>query len=196
LNLHLPSPSPSKGEGACLPAPVPTAGGVGRGGAKLAGKEEFLFMEENTERRPAERILIWFLLALSLFVFVVAWLMPHETLSSSGAFPVFIGSVMILSVLRILWKERKVFASWKWHEELSLIQPFMLPWEVASYIGVLVVYIVVTSSLGFWVSSYLFLVGSFLLLKGARPIKALIIGIGMLVVIWLLFQYIFRIILW
>jgi hypothetical protein len=163
---------------------------------KLAGKEEFLFMEENTERRPGERIVIWFLLALSLFVFVVAWLMPRETLSSSGAFPLFIGSVMILSVLRILWKERKVFASWKWREELSLIQPFVLPWEVASYIGVLVVYIVVTSSLGFWVSSYLFLVGSFLLLKGARPIKALIIGIGMLVVIWLLFQYIFRIILW
>ena len=153
-------------------------------------------MEENTERRPGERIVIWFLLALSVFVSVVAWLMPRETLSSSGAFPLFIGSVMILSVLRILWKERKVFASWKWREELSLIQPFVLPWEVASYIGVLVVYIVVTSSLGFWVSSYLFLVGSFLLLKGARPIKALIIGIGMLVVIWLLFQYIFRIILW
>ena len=153
-------------------------------------------MEENTERRPGERIVIWFLLALSLFVFVVAWLMPHETLSSSGAFPLFIGSVMILSVLRILWKERKVFASWRWREELSLIQPFVLPREVASYTGVLVVYIVVTSSLGFWVSSYLFLVGSFLLLKGARPIKALIIGIGMLAVIWLLFQYIFRIILW
>ena len=153
-------------------------------------------MEENTERRPGERILIWFLLALSVFVSVVAWLMPRETLSSSGAFPLFIGSVMVLSVLRILWKERKVFASWKWREELGLIQPFVLPKEVSSYIVVLVVYIVVTSSLGFWVSSYLFLVGSLLLLKGARPVKALIIGVVTLAVIWLLFQYIFRIILW
>jgi uncharacterized membrane protein len=53
-----------------------------------------------------------------------------------------------------------------------------------------------TSSLHFWISAYLFLVGSFLLLKGARPIKALIIGVVMLAVTWLLFQYIFRIILW
>jgi putative tricarboxylic transport membrane protein len=153
-------------------------------------------MEETIERRPGERILIWFLLALSLFVSVAAWLMPRETLSSSGAFPLFIGSVMALSVLRILWKERKVFASWKWREELGLIQPFVLPKKVTSYIVVLVIYIVVTSSLGFWISSYLFLVGSLLLLKGARPVKALIIGVVTLAVIWLLFQYIFRIILW
>jgi hypothetical protein len=163
---------------------------------KLAGKGEFLTMEGNTERKPGERILTWFLLALSLSVVVAAWRMPHETLSSSGAFPLFIGSVMILSVLRVLWKEWKVFASWKWREERSLIQPFVLPREVSFYIGVLVVYIVVTVSLGFWISSYLFLVGSFLMLKGARLFKALIIGVVMLAVIWLLFQYIFRIILW
>jgi len=153
-------------------------------------------VEEDTKRKPGERILTWFLLAVSLFVLVNAWRMPHETLSSSGAFPFFIGSVMILSVLRVLWKEWKVFASWKWREEFSLIQPFVMPREVASYIGVLVVYILVTSSLGFWVSSYLFLVGSFLLLKGARPVKGLIIGVVMLAIIWLLFQYIFKIILW
>lgn len=153
-------------------------------------------MEENTERRPGERILIWFLLVLSLFVFVASWLMPHDTLSSSGAFPLFIGSVMILSVLRILWKERKVFASWKWGEEIGQAKPFVFPREVFVYIVVLVLYILLLYPLHFWVSSYLFLVGSFLLLKGAKPVKALIIGAGMLVVIWFLFQYIFRIILW
>jgi len=165
-------------------------------GVKLTGKGEFLTMEGNTERKPGERILTWFLLALSLFVLVNAWRMPHETLSSSGAFPLFIGSVMILSVLRVLWKEWKVFASWKWGDERSLIQPFVLPKEVIAYIVVLVLFMLLTSSLGFWISSYLFLVGSFLLLKGARPVKALIIGVVMLAIIWLLFQYIFRIILW
>jgi hypothetical protein len=153
-------------------------------------------MEENTERRPGERILMWFLLALSLFVFVAAWLMPRHTLSDSGAFPLFIGSVMILAVLRILWKERRVFASWKWSEEIVQVKPFMLPREVLAYIVVLVLYILLLYPLHFWVSSYLFLVGSFLLLKGAKPVKALIIGAGMLVVIWFLFQYIFRIMLW
>jgi len=153
-------------------------------------------MEENTERKPGERFLIWFLLALSLFILITAWFMPGRSLSDSGAFPLFIGSVMILSVLRILWKERKIFSSWKWREERVLIKPFVFPKEVLVYIGVLVLFMLLTNVLHFWVSAYLFMVGSFLLLKGARPVKALIIGTVMLAVIWLLFQYIFRIILW
>ncbi len=153
-------------------------------------------MEENTERRPGERFLMWFLLALSLFVFIVAWFMPHESFSSMGAFPLFIGAVMFLSILRIVWKERKVFASWQWKEELSKIKPFVFTKLVVAYIGVLVLYILLLNPLHFWVASYLFLVGSFLLLKGAKIVRALIIGAGMLAVIWFLFQYIFRIVLW
>ena len=153
-------------------------------------------MEENTERRPGERFLMWFLLALSLFVFVVAWQMPHDSFSSMGAFPLFIGAVMFLSILRILWKERKVFASWQWKEEIYAIKPFVFPMQVVAYIVVLVLYILLLYPLHFWVSSYLFLVGSFLLLKGAKLVRGLIIGAITLTVIWLLFQYIFRIVLW
>jgi hypothetical protein len=153
-------------------------------------------MENNAERKPGERFFIWFLLALSLFIFIAAWLMPRRTLSDSGTFPLFIGFIMILAVLRILWKERKIFASWKWKEEGPLIQPYVFPQDVTVYIAVLVAYILVTGYMGFWVSSYIFLVGSFLLLKGAKPVRALITGAVMLAVIWLLFQYIFRIILW
>ena len=153
-------------------------------------------MEEKIERKPGERFLMWFLLALSLFIFIVAWLMPHDSFSSSGAFPLFIGAVMFLSILRILWKERKVFASWEWKEELSQTKPFAFPRQVVAYIVVLVLYILLLNPLHFWVGSYLFLVGSFLLLKGANLLRGMIIGAGMLVVIWLLFQYIFRIVLW
>ena len=153
-------------------------------------------MEENTERKPGERFLMWFLVALSLFVFIVAWYMPHESYASMGAFPLFIGAVMFLSILRILWKERKVFASWQWKEELAQASPFAFPKLVVAYIGVLVLYILLLNPLHFWVASYLFLVGSFLLLKGAKIVRALIIGAIMLAVIWFLFQYIFRIVLW
>jgi hypothetical protein len=153
-------------------------------------------MEENTERKPGERFLMWFLLALSLFVFIVAWLMPHDSFSSSGAFPLFIGAVMFLSILRIVWKERKVFASWQWKEEVTEIEPFVFPKQVVSYIVILVLYILLLDPLHFWVSSYLFLVSSFIFLKGAKLLKGLMIGAIMLAVIWLLFQYIFRIVLW
>jgi hypothetical protein len=153
-------------------------------------------MEEKIERKPGERFLMWFLLALSLFIFIVAWQMPHDSFSSMGAFPLFIGAVMFLSILRILWKERKVFASWQWKEEISQAKPFAFPRQVVAYIVVLVLYILLLNPLHFWVGSYLFLVGSFLLLKGANLLRGMIIGAVMLAVIWLLFQYIFRIVLW
>lgn len=153
-------------------------------------------MENNTERKPGERFFIGFLLALSLFILITAWFMPRRTLSDSGTFPLFIGFIMILAVLRIFWKERKIFASWKWKEEGPLIQPFVFPKDVTVYMLVLLVYILATGYVGFWVSSYIFLVGSFLLLRGAKLVRALITGAVMLAVIWLLFQYIFRIILW
>lgn len=153
-------------------------------------------MEENTERKPGERFLLGFLLALSLFVLVVAWRMPHDTYSASGSFPLFIGAVMFLSILRILWKDRKIFASWKWGEEIPRIKPFAFPREVVAYAAFLILYILLLYPLHFWVSSYLFLVGSFLLLKGAKPVRSLIVGAVMLAVIWLLFESIFRIALW
>ncbi len=153
-------------------------------------------MEEKTERRPGERFLMWFLLALGLFVFIVAWQMPHDSFASTGAFPIFIGAVMILSILRILWKERKVFASWQWKEETAQVGPYAFPRLVVLYTVVLILYILLLYPLHFWVSSYLFLVGSFLLLKGSTILRGLVIGAIMLATIWLLFQYIFRIVLW
>ena len=158
--------------------------------------EGVLTMEENTERKPGERLLMWFLVALSLFVLIVAWYMPRESYASMGTFPLFIGAVMFLSILRILWKERKVFASWQWKEEFAQASPFAFPKLVVAYICVLVLYILLLNPLHFWVASYLFLVGSFLLLKGAKIVRALITGAIMLAVIWFLFQYIFRIVLW
>jgi hypothetical protein len=153
-------------------------------------------MEEKTERKPGERFLMYFLLALSLFVVIVAYSMDHSKFESTGSFPLFIGTVMFLSILRILWKERKVFSSWHWKEELSQVKPFAFPSLVVAYTGVLILYILLLYPLHFWAASYLFLVGSFLLLKGAKFLKGLMIGAVMLAVIWLLFQYIFRIVLW
>ena len=153
-------------------------------------------METTTERKPGERFLMWFLLALSLFVIIVAYAMDHSSFASTGAFPLFIGTVMFLSSARILWKERRVFSSWNWREELPQAKPFAFPRLVVLYTIVLILYILLLYPLHFWLSSYLFLVGSFLLLKGARLLRGLMIGAIMLAVIWFLFQYIFRIVLW
>jgi hypothetical protein len=154
-------------------------------------------MEGKSEQRPGERIVIWFLLLLSIFILIQAMTIPHlETLSSSGVFPIFIALIMISSVLRILWKNRARYSALRIGEEFKEAIPVLFPGAVAIFATILTLYIFLLYPLHFWVSSYLFLVGSFVFLKGATILRALLIAAGMLVVIFFLFQYLFRVIFW
>jgi hypothetical protein len=154
-------------------------------------------MEEKTLQRPGERILLWFLLAFSLFAFIVALRIPHlEHLSSSGAFPIFITTIMIGSAVRILWKNRRQYSVLKLREEVRQARPFALPKVVIGYTAILVLYIVLTAPLHFVPSTYLFLAGSFLYLKGSNLWKSLVIAAFMLAIIYFLFQTVFTVILW
>ena len=153
--------------------------------------------QEQTERRPGERIMLWFLLGLSAFILITAVLIPHlENLSSSGTFPIFIALVMIGSTLSVLWKNRARYAALKISEEGAGFVPFVFPRTVAIFAGILILYILFLESLHFWLSSFIFLVGSFTFLKGAGWIRSIIIAVGMLVAVYFLFQYIFKVILW
>lgn len=154
-------------------------------------------MEDKITQRPGERILLWFLFAFSIFILIQAILLPNlKDLSSPGAFPIFIISVMILSILRILWKNRTHHSTIKIGEEFEKAIPLVFPKTVAAYAAILILYIFLLYPLHFWVSSYLFLIGSFVLLKGAKILRSLFIAAGMLAVIYFLFQYLFRVIFW
>ena len=154
-------------------------------------------MEEKATQRPGERILIWFLLLLSVFILIQAIMIPSlENLSSSGVFPIIIASIMIMSMLQVLWKNRARYSAFKIGDEFQKAIPIVFPKTVAVYTGILILYILLLYPLHFWLSSYLFLIGSFLFLKGAKILQSLFIAAGMLVAIYFLFQYIFRVILW
>jgi putative tricarboxylic transport membrane protein len=154
-------------------------------------------MEEKITRRPGERILVWFLLFFGVFVFTQAVQMKgFESLSSPGAFPVFISMVMIFSSASLLWKNRKRYSSLKLREELGLALSLVFPNTVLIYIIILILYLFSLTPLHFFVSSYLFLVGSFILLKGTSIWRSFIVAAGMLGAIYLIFQYIFKVILW
>jgi len=154
-------------------------------------------MEEKIAQRPGERILIWVLLTFSVSVLIAALMIPHlDHLSSSGAFPILIACILIGSALRILWKNRERYNALALGEEMRLARPFALPGVVVGYTAILVLYILLTSPLHFLPSSYLFLVGSFFYLKGATLKKSLFIGAFMLAIIYVLFQTIFKVILW
>jgi len=155
---------------------------------------------EQTEqgvRRPGERMLLWFLLAFSAFTLITAMkTLKFENLSASGVFPVFIALVMIGSTLTVLWKNRARYAAFRVVEECRGVAPFVFPRTVGLYTGILILYILLLEPLHFWPSAFLFLVGSFLFLKGAGWIRSIIIAIGVLVAVYGLFQYIFTVILW
>ncbi len=83
-----------------------------------------------------------------------------------------------------------------WREEWRQIPAFALPVTVIGYAGILLLYILTTAPLHFLPSSFAFLVISFIFLKGTSPLRSVVIGAGTLAGIYVLFQTIFRVILW
>jgi len=154
-------------------------------------------MAEQTQQRPGERIFLWLLLALGIFVLITALMIPNlDNLSSSGAFPIFIASILILTMVRVLWQNRKRYAALTLREECRQVCGFALPATVVGYALILFLYILTTAPLHFLPSSFGFLVISFIFLKGASPLRSMIIGVGTLAGIYVLFQTIFKVILW
>jgi putative tricarboxylic transport membrane protein len=154
-------------------------------------------MPAQTPYRPGERVFLWLLLAFGLFVLIIALMIPHlENLSSSGVFPIFVGSILILTMVYLLWQNRKRYAASTLRDECRQIPAFVLPLTVVGYAGILLLYILTTAPLHFIPSSFVFLVVSFIFLRGATPVRSVIIGVGTLAGIYVLFQTIFKVILW
>jgi len=154
-------------------------------------------MTEQIQQRPGERIFLWLLLAFGIFVLSAALMIPNlENLSSSGVFPIFIGSILILTIVRVLWQNRKRYAAVTLRDECRQVPAFALPMNVIGYAVILLLYILTTAPLHFLPSSFGFLVISFLFLNGASPVGSLIAAAGTLAGIYVLFHTVFRVILW
>jgi len=154
-------------------------------------------MPGQTPYRPGERIFIGLLLAFGAFVLIAALRIPNlENLSSSGVFPIFVGSILILTMVHVLWKNRKRYATSTLRDECKQVPAFALPVTVVGFAGILLLYILTTAPLHFIPSSFAFLVISFIFLRAASPLRSVIIGAGTLAGIYILFQTIFKVILW
>ncbi len=124
-------------------------------------------------------------------------MIPHlENLSSSGVFPIFIGLILIFTMVRVLWQNRKRYAGWTLQEECRQVPAFALPVTVIGYALILLLYILTTAPLHFLPSSFAFLVISFIFLRGTSPLRSVLVGAGTLAGIYVLFQTIFKVILW
>ena len=80
-------------------------------------------------------------------------------------------------------------------DELRQAAIEVLPKVFLVYTAVIIGYIVLIQPLHFLPSSFVFLLLSMIYLKGAKPLKALIISTVMLTFIYVIFQYFFRVML-
>lgn len=77
-----------------------------------------------------------------------------------------------------------------WRAAKDIFRP-----EILVYSGIIVLYMIFIEPLHFLPSSFLFLTGSIIYLKGSTPVKALLISAGTLGGIYLIFRTLFRVIL-
>jgi putative tricarboxylic transport membrane protein len=156
-------------------------------------------MEEKRKQRPGERWLTWFLLGFGLFALSQSIrISGFQSLSSAGAFPIFVSSVLIFSVIFIMLKNRRktIPVSSRIKEELALARVYVFPKMIVIYMLILFGYMFLLSPLHFLGSSFVFLIVSVIYLKGTSWRYVFFTAAGMVAGIYLVFQYLFKVILW
>ena len=155
-------------------------------------------MKTTRKLRPGENLFIYFLLAFSLFILIMAYLISgFSSVSSPGAFPMAAGLVMVISAILVLIGHRKLekpdvenFA-----DEMKLAVKNVFPKEFIIYAGIIIAYMVLIQPLHFLPSSFAFMVVSMLVLRGSGIVKSLLISAVTLACIYVIFQYFFRVIM-
>jgi putative tricarboxylic transport membrane protein len=155
-------------------------------------------MNKSRKLRAGENFFAWLLLIFSLFVFFQAFgISGFSSISSPGTFPMGAAVVMILSMAIILLnnrrREKPEAESFK--EEIRLAAANVLPRIFLLYTAIIIAYMFLIEPLRFLPSSFAFLLVSMIYLKGSRPLKALLIATGTMAGIYVVFQYVFRVVL-
>jgi len=114
---------------------------------------------------PGETAFGYLMLAFSLFLLYQTYrIAGFSSISSGGAYPMFAAALMVISSLVVVLRNRrspKVEATGpagEWHRFRHEVAP---PYPLIGYIGIMVLYMLLMEPLGFNLSSFLFLFGSF-----------------------------------
>ena len=149
-------------------------------------------------RKPGETVFLQFLLLLSIAIFILAVkISGFSSLSSPGAFPMFVGLIMIYScamaLRESLHKKSPPFESKK--AELTTAAKNLFSLTMVGFTLLIILYGYLLGHIGFILSTLLFLWGSILFLKGAGLVKATWVSLLNVFIIYLLFRYVFLVLL-
>lgn len=155
-------------------------------------------MHSLRRRLPGELTFALLLIVFSLFLLWQAYAIAgFDSLSSAGAFPMVAAGVMLISAafaLRDTLKS-KLFSG---HEGESLPQQFarqIAPSMLVLFVITITVYMVALETVGFILSSYLFLLVSMWILGSRKLFLNIWVSALVLAAVYLIFQTIFSVVL-
>jgi len=155
-------------------------------------------MKTDPRLRVGESLFTWLLLGFSLFILVLAYrISGFSSISSPGMFPMLAAAVMVLSIGLALAgnrRKRKPDAAGLL-QELNQAYHEIFPPLFLIYTAIIVGYMIILQPVHFLPSSFAFLLISMIYLKGAKPLKSLLISGVILGVIYVVFHYFFLVVL-
>ncbi|WP_133002004.1 MULTISPECIES: tripartite tricarboxylate transporter TctB family protein [Marinomonas] len=142
-------------------------------------------------RKPGERIFCFLLIVFSVFLFWQAYqIAGFSSLSSSGAFPLAASATMVLASCVVFVNTLKLPAA----EGIQFFR-HCLPPVVSIIMAIILLYAVAIESLGFILSSLVFLCVCIQLLYRRSPLFTLSISILALIVVYIIFRLVFQVVL-
>jgi len=155
-------------------------------------------MKNVRKLHPGESVISWLLLAFSAFVLYQAIAISgFSGLSTPGAFPVAASSIMTGSMLWLVVQNFRIARRMSAQDKMPAwaVISEMLPLRIVLFTALIVAYMLLLQPLGFLISTFLFLCCGFIYLRGSTPLRSIIIAAVAVVVIYGLFNYLFRVVL-
>lgn len=155
-------------------------------------------MKTSGKLRAGERHFSWVMLALSVFVLVMAYrISGFSSVSSPGTFPMVAASIMTISMIILLLGQRKQDKPETTgpKDEIRQAAKAVLPTVFLVYTAIIIIYMIAIEPLHFLPCSFVFLLVSMLYLHGAKPLKAFLVSLGSMAGIYAVFHYFFKVVL-
>lgn len=153
-------------------------------------------MNKTEKMLVGERSFCALLLVFSLAILYLAYdISGFSSVNSPGAFPLGVGLVMLLSVVKIAFElaAKGKPDSHGWLDAFNRFRREHFPKRTLIFLGLAVAYLAAIQWISFYVSTFIFLVLSIVYLRGGRVLNAMCVAALLLIVIYLLFTLAFSV---
>lgn len=155
--------------------------------------------ERKLEKGEISILILFSILSIVLFILSLKMYIKDPTLSSQGAFPLLLSTLMIIMSIFMFFDLRRFNKQSEFSSGLlnnfKEVYKFLFPSRTILIILLVIIYAIALPRIGFVISTFLFLWISMIALKKENYLKTLLVSAGIVAFIFLIFQTIFKVIL-